>query len=385
VQEIALALVVLVGAALLLVSFDRLTAADPGFSARGVLTAGMSLSSPKYHSRASRAVFGDRLLARVAALPGVSAAALTYPLPLSGNEWSRSYAVEGQPEPQPGDQKIASYVVASPEYFVGLSIPLLHGRRFNTKDVAGAPKVVIVDAGLAARCWPGQDAVGKRLKLNGSPSASLPWLEVVGVMGKVRSAGIDSQPAPTIYAPYSQDAAADVSIVVRTSHQDGLADALRTEIAAVDPDQPIYDIRPLSSYLADGRSRNRLALLLLGCFAGAAVFLAAVGTYSVMARSVGERRREIGVRLALGAEPRQVVALIVKQSARLWLLGVGIGLALALAAVAPLSPMLYQTSARDPLVLGTVVVGLAAIAFLASYLPARSALGVEPASALRSL
>jgi putative ABC transport system permease protein len=384
VQEIALALVVLAGAALLLVSFRRLSTANPGFDTRGTLTAGMSLSSWKYASRKSRAGFGERLLAKLTALPGVTAAALTYPLPLSGNEWNRSYSCEGEPEPEPGQQWIGDYVVATSDYFSALAIPLRRGRSFTGRDVAGAPKVAVVDESLAARCWPGQQAIGRRLKLDGSPSARAPWIEVVGVVPSVHSAGVDSSPSPTIYVPYAQDPSPDLAVVLRSFHQEAAAGGLRTAITSVDPDQPIYDVRPLAAYLADGQSRSRLALLLLGCFAAAAVCLAGIGTYSVIARSVGERRQEIGVRMALGAEPGQVVALIVKQSARLWLLGIAIGLALALAAAAPLAPLLYRTSPRDPLVLAMVSVGLAASAFLASYLPARRALGVEPVTALKS-
>lgn len=383
VQQTALALAVLACAAVLVVSFLRLRRADLGFDPQGVMTAGLSFPTARYADSESRTRFARELVGRVQGLPGVSSAAVVHPLPLTGGGWRKSYAIEGQAEPVPGEHHVANFVVASPRYFDSLRITLRRGRRFEDRDGRAAPGVVVVDESLAALQWPDEDALGKRLKLNGSPSADLPWLTVVGVAGAVRSRGVESGPSPTIYAPFTQHYSPGLSVVARAARPEGLAAAtLRNEIAAIDPTQPVSDVRTLSSYVVEGRSQSRLALLLMVCFAGATVSLAAVGTYSVMAERMKERRREIGIRIALGARPEQVTWMMIGQSARLWVPGLVIGLPLALVAAAPLSPTLYRTDARDPLVLASVTFGLAMLALLASYLPLRRILRKEPTSML---
>jgi putative ABC transport system permease protein len=379
VGQVALALVLLVGASLLLRSFARLTHVDPGFTTDGVLAFQVSLPSPAYPGDTNRLAFFDALVERLSAAPSVRSASAVQTLPLRGN-YFLSVAIHGQPAPGPGEGASASYRAVTPGYFTTLGIPVLRGRSFSGRDSATAPKVAIVDEAFARRHYRDETAIGRRIDIgNGTKGA-----EIIGVVGSVSYAGLDAVPSPTMYMPLAQDVFSTMWILART---DGdpvqLAPAVRQTVRDIDPSLPAYSISPLADIVSDSVAQRRFSMLLLGLFALIALFLAAVGLYGVVAYSVGQRTQEIGVRMAIGAERGDVLRMVLGGGMKLALVGVALGIGVSLLATRTVASMLFEVTPFDPASYAATAALLLAIAALACYVPARRAMSVDPIAALR--
>ncbi len=384
--EVALSLVLLVSAGLLIRSFARLTATDPGFESARVAAISLPLPQNRYDGARVGELYGQ-LLERVRALPGVSAAGAAFPLPLTGKGASAGFVVEGRPAPDPEEGQHAGLVWATPGYFEALRIPVRAGRALERRDAPNAAPAVVVNEALARRYWPGEDAVGRRVKLADDPAdTTSPWLTVVGVVGDVRPAGLDVPPAPELYIPLSQNSWPFMALVVRTAAGDPLklVPAIRREVAALDPNLPLGRAQALETVVDRSVAQPRFRTLLLSVFAFLALLLAGIGIYGVVSFGVTQRLHEIGVRMALGATPGRVLRLVVRQGLAPVVLGLAVGLAGALAAARLLAGLLYQVGAWDPATFLLVPLALLAVATLAVWLPARRATRVDPGLALRA-
>jgi putative ABC transport system permease protein len=388
VTEVAVSLVLLVGAGLLVNSFVRLRGVDPGFKADNLLTMSVVLPRGRYPNQERRTAFYKDLIARVGALPGVRSAAVTSWLPLAASQGdSIGIIPEGHPAPLPGQGEPPSVVtrVVSPDYFRTMGIRLLQGREFEEgRDRVDSPVVVLVSEAFARRFWPGESAVGKRVN-PGDPNEPADWCEVVGVVRDVRQFELASEPKPQMYFTYAQ---ADIflprHLVVGTDTDPlAIAGAVRRTVWEVDAEQPVSDVSTMKDVLSESLSRERFSMLLLGLFAALALLLAAVGLYGVMSYTVAQRTREIGLRMALGAQRRDVLRLVVGQGLKLVAAGVVLGLVASLALTRLMASLLYGVSATDPATLVTISLVLVAVAALASYIPARRATRVDPLTALR--
>jgi putative ABC transport system permease protein len=383
VAEFALSLVLLTGAGLLLRSFVRLMEVDPGFRPEGVLTMRFSLPDTKYANPTQIRDFDRRLLERVSKLPGVEAAGMVSALPLTGGGSGTitvdSRAVSGVAASPEADRR-----PATPGYFQAMGIALVRGRYFDDRDSETAAPVAIIDETMANTYWPGDDAVGKRLRF-GDSSAKTPWMTIVGVVRHVRYRTLEAQSRVTLYWPQVQNPYSEMRLAIRTSLPDprAIAATVQREVLAIDPDQPIYSIRTMQELIADSVARRRLAMSLLAIFAAAALVLAAVGIYGVMSYTVSQRAHEMGIRMALGASRSSVLRLVLGQSLTLALFGVVLGMAGSLILANLISSMLFQVSPRDPITFALVAMVLAAAALLAGYLPARRATQVDPMISLR--
>ena len=381
VAEVALALTLLVGAGLLLKSFVRLQRVDPGFNSRGILTATIGLPRTGYPERRQITAFYGQLIERLKALPGVQAAGAVSDLPLGGGASDVSFVVQGRPLPPPGQRPAAWYNSVTTDYFRTMGVRLLRGREFGERDSEQAPRAVIISETMARRFFPDEDPIGKRLG-NGEDDN---WREIVGVVADVRHFGLDAEARPTMYFPDRQAPSRGMSLVVRAGGGDplALAGAVRGAVLALDPNLAVAGLGTLDALVSDSIATPRFVLLLIGAFAGVALLLAAVGIYGVMAYAVGERTHEIGVRMALGAQPGDVLRLVVGQGMTLVVAGVGLGLVGAFALTRLMATLLFQVSATDPLIFASVPAVLAGVALLACYLPARRATRVDPLVALR--
>jgi putative ABC transport system permease protein len=381
VTEVALSLVLLVGAALLLRSFARVVNVDPGFRADGVLAFRVSLPQVSYQGRERRSAFFDTLLSRLEAVPQVRAAGMTQTLPLRG-DYMLSFAIQGRPDPPPGSELSANYRIASPNYFAAMGIPLKRGRWFTPRDnVAKAPMVAVVDEAFVARHFPNEDPIGRGLDIGNGTDG---YFEIVGVVGDVRSDALDATPKPTMYVPFGQDGFGTMWIVASTGGDPTeLTSLARQTLRDIDPTLPAYSVAPLTSVVSDSVAERRFSMLLLAVFAGVALFLAAVGIYGVVAYGVTQRTQEIGVRMAMGAERRDVLALILGGGLKLALIGVAIGLAGALALSRLIETLLFNVRPFDPPSYAATALLLLAIAALACYMPARRAMRVDPIIAIR--
>jgi putative ABC transport system permease protein len=368
VSEIALSLVLLVGAGLLIKSFVRLQSVDPGFDTQNVLTMTAFLNGKKYPQDEQHPVFFDEVVERAQALPGVEHVGLVSNLPISGNFDRRPIYPEGQLVAEGEAQDTEEYMVNA-GYFGALRIPLREGRLFNAEDKADSPLVVIIGESTARRFWPNESPVGKRVKMG---SDNNPWLNIVGVVGDVRHYGLDKPANLQVYVPHRQRPSQQMTIVVRS-----------TVGADGGLDQPVYDIKPMEQYVAESIAEKRFSMLLVAIFAGVALVLAIVGIYGVMSYTVSQRTREIGLRMALGAQGRDILKLVVGQGLLLTLVGVATGLGLAFAVTRAMSSLLFGVSAADPLIFSAVAVLLTSVALFACYLPARRAARVDPMEALR--
>jgi len=391
VGEVAVALILLVGAGLLLRSFSRLRTVDPGFRPEGVLTAEIALPAKKFSDDERRIVFTRELLERLRAIPGVESADTVLPLPLSGYDYLRAYVVQGRPEPPPGQETTANVRLVTPGFFQTLGIRVLQGRVFTPQDGPASVPVILVNKTMADRTWPGESPLGRRLTLGGSgPRSEWIWNEVVGVVADIHHQTLDQEAGAEIYVPQLQNpVGGPLSILLKTSGEPGrLAGAVREAVRSIDADLPVERVRTLESLVAESLAGSRFQAVLLGIFAGAALFLAAIGVYGVISDAVTHRTHEIGIRMALGARRPDVVRLVVRQGMALVLAGVGLGLAVAVLLLWELSDRagvyLYRGRALDPVTLGTVPLVLLAVALVANWLPARRATRVEPSVALRS-
>ncbi|HYG79869.1 MAG TPA: ABC transporter permease, partial [Pyrinomonadaceae bacterium] len=380
VSEVALSLVLLIGAGLLVKSFFKLRNTDPGFDPSNTLTASLSLSPVRYDTDEKINDFYRLLAERVRALPGVESVGAVVPLPLSENNLSFSFTVVGQPPPPPGQGQSASARFVTPDYFRAQRIPLRAGRVFTEADRAGAPGVIVVNEAFARRYLPGVEPLGQRLRLGLKSIEG----EIVGVVGDIRGSSLARTPAPEYYVPESAVSFSDMTLVVRTaSDPASLAPALRQVVSEMDKDQPLYDVRTMEALTARSVARQRFSMTLVGVFAVLAMLLSAVGIFSVMSFLVAQRTHEIGIRMALGARPGDILSMVVRHGVGLTLVGVAVGLAAALALTRLMSGLLYEVSATDPVIYGGITALLAAVALLACYVPARRATKVDPLIALR--
>lgn len=399
VSETALAFVLLVGAGLLINSFLKLRAVDPGLQPQNVLTMNVNLPRQKYSQPEQVIAFHRQLLERVAAVPGVADVGTITALPYGGSTNGFGYTIDS---PVSGDQPVSIISQqASPGFFSTLGIPLVTGRAFNEQDIDGAMAVVIISDSMAKRYWPDQDALGRRIKW-GNKEFGSPWMTVVGVVGDVRMRGLDAPPKPTLYVPHLQfgepiktlagitlrdlmaDDARSIDLVVRSaSEASGLASAVRSAVWAVDPNQPVTRVKTMDQVLADTMAVQRFSTWLLASFSGIALALAAAGIFGVISYSVSRRTHEIGIRMALGANRRDVMKLVVGQGMVPALTGLGIGVAGAIALTRLMASLVFRVSVTDPVTFGVVASLLVVVAAAACFLPARRAAKVDPIEALR--
>jgi len=385
VAEAALAVVLVIGAGLMIESFWHLLETNPGFNPSHLLTLRIKLPNDakdsKYREPQKRALTFQQFLSNVQALPGVRSAALTEIIPLSQDDMDMGrFIVKEAPPAVPGEAPAADFRDVSPSYFATMGIPLLQGRTFTDHDNADGSRAAIVDVTLARRFFSNQDPVGKHMQF---AEVSRPW-EIVGVVGAVHDTGFDQQPRPTIYFPYLQTGDQTMSLVVRTdSKPAAILPSIKSAIQAVDKDQPVFNVKTMDVIISGVVSAQRLAFILLGIFAILALALAAVGVYGVTSYSVSQRTHEIGIRTALGARESDVLRLVVGHGLTLGAVGVGLGVAGALILTRFLASMLYGIRPTDPLIFLGVSLLVTAVAGVASYIPARRATKIDPMEALR--
>jgi putative ABC transport system permease protein len=386
VSQLAIAFMLLIGAGLLLRSFVRLYLVDPGFRADHVLTFLLEVPSHR-HPRAQRHVFVHELLQSARSLPGVKSASAIFGLPLSDDQGLfTSLEIEGRPVPPAQRPRVAFRIVES-EYFKALGIPLLQGRTFTTQDEEGGAPLAIVNETLARQMFHGEDPLGRRIRPNISfgDQDDAPMREIVGVTGDVKSVTIGGNAVPEVYAPQTpSDFIGEMTVVVRTgSDPNMLIPALRSLVSSKDKDLPLRDIRTMDEYVRASISTPRFEAMLLTVLAALAFVLTAVGLYGVVSYSVAQRTREIGIRIALGAQRASILAMVVREGVLLAAIGAGAGLVASFFVARVMRTLLYGIGATDPATFVTVPLLLMAVAFLASYLPARRAMLVDPMVVLR--
>ena len=381
ITQIALTFVLLVSAGLLVNSLIRLQRVDAGYGAARVTLAGISVPASRYPDRAAQTAFYTRLLEHLAARPEFDAVATGFPEPLRGENASGTFTVEGRPAAG-SDRPFAYIGSVSGRYFETMGIPLLEGRPFREADTADAPGVAIVSPALVRRHWPGETAVGKRLRFGDDPTD--PWITVVGVAGDVRHIGLDKPAPPVMYMPYTQFALPFTSIAVRSTRPEAaVTAALRSTLTDADPEVPLGDIETLGSVLHASMAEPRFRMIVFAGLGAVALVLAAVGLYGVISTTVVHQTREIGIRLALGASPGRIQRAVLGRALRLAAAGLTIGLAAALLAARGLGRFLYGVSATDPMTFAAMALVLIAVTIVASYAPARRVFRVDPVVALR--
>jgi len=387
VSEIALAMVLLAGAGLLLRSFERLSQVSPGFSADHILVANIVRSPSAYRDPHIRLGFFDRLFEQVSAIPGVRSVGGVSFLPVTGTGSALHFNIQGRPPRSPEEYTISGYRVVSAGYFKTLGVRLLAGRWLEDRDREQAPDVVLVNSSFVKTYFPNQSPLGQHIQVGAIPDSSVPWMEIVGVVGDVKQS-LATESSTEMYVPYRQ---ADrvlpvfaISLVVRTVGDPlAQAGAIRAIAHDLDPNQPITGIRTMEQNISQSVSEPRFRTILLAIFAAIALALAAVGIFGVMAYSVVQRTRELGVRISLGASRKVIFQLVLNRGLRLTLLGLAIGLAATFALTRYLSSLLFNVPSYDPLTLVCVTAGLLVVALIACYLPARRATLVDPIVALR--
>jgi putative ABC transport system permease protein len=388
VTEVALALTLLTGAGLLLKSFARLQGVDPGFEPTNLLTFNLSLPATRYANDTTQAAFFDQVLPAIARVPGVTGVGGTSVMPFGGSWSTGSFEIEGYtaPENQPGPW--GDIRVVSPRFFEAMRIPLLRGRYLTDDDRADSRPVAVIDQEFVRRYWPNDNPIGKRFTF-GPPdgvtdTTQNEWIEVVGVVGHTAHEGLDADPRLQLYLPYRQVTFPFMAVAVRTSGSpDRFVNLVRQAVHSVDPDQPMSAVSNMDELMSRSVGQRRLSMMLLSLFSGIALVLASIGIYGVMSYSVTQRARELGVRIALGADRGDVLRLVLRQGMGLALMGIGIGLAAALALTRLIESQLYGVAATDPATFALVAAVLAVTALLANLFPAVRAMRMDPAMVLR--
>ena len=380
--ELTLSVVVLIGAGLLIRSFVRLRSTDPGFQPSGVLTFRLLLGGSRNASPARRISFVRQVGERMAQLPGVRAVGGANWLPLTGLYGGTTFTVDGQPAPPTDQRPVGLIRSVTPSYFRAMGIPLVAGREFTDSDTAESPPVIVVNQMLARRFWPQGQPLGGHLVLLDVPNRPVP--EIVGVVGDVKSEGVENEDRPTIYGPYPQLPFVTIVLVLRTAGPPlSLASTVEREVHQLDPEQPVADVRSMESLVDQSIAGSRFNAVLLGVFAAIAFLLAAVGIYGVISYDVSERTHEIGLRMALGAQSRDIMRLVLGQGARLAAFGIAAGLSAAVALTRLMVTMLYGVQATDAYTFAAISVLLGTVALVACYVPARRAMALDPVTALR--
>lgn len=383
VSEVALSLMLLVGAGLLINSFWRLLRTDAGFDPRGVLALDIPLSRAKYTTPEQRSAAFEQLIGRMKTLPGVRDVSVTSNVPLTDFDVELSFQIEGRPPNKPGEEPTADYTVVGNDYFRTMNITSQRGRVFTNQDTEGAPEVMVVSDAFVKRYFPNEDAIGRRIVFDGPDKTAR---EIVGVVADIKRNGLDVAAEPELYVSQVQRPERRLNLVIRTEASDAsqLTQAARAEVKAFDPNQIIWRAQTLEDLLGTSVAPRRFNMLLLGIFASVALVLAAVGLYGVMSYSVSWRTHEIGIRMALGAKRADVLRLVIRQGMTMTLIGVAIGLVSAFALSRLIAGLLFGVSPKDPLTFAGVSIVLLAVALLACLLPARRATRVNPIVALRS-
>jgi predicted permease len=389
--QVAFAFMLLIGAGLLLASFQRVLGVNPGFDASHVLTGTVNPPGARYKGDDELRAFWNRLTERVRALPGVQAAGITSTIPLSGDSSDSVILAEGYVMAK-GESLISPFQASvSPGYFEAMNIPLKRGRYFTASDDEKAPNAVIVDERLAGRFWKGQDPIGRRMwkpdsaqELSVGPGPKTHWYVVVGVVGNIRLTGLtEKEPVGAYYFPFAQDVGRGMVLATRTAGDpSAIVGSIREQVRQIDPELPFFAVKPMAQRVDESLVNRRTPMLLATLFGGIALFLAAIGIYGVLAYQVAQRRKEIGIRMALGSDGARIFTLIVSEGLSLLALGIGVGLAGAFAIRRALATQLYGVQPMDPLVLALVTVVLGVVAFCACAVPARRAAHIDPLVAL---
>jgi putative ABC transport system permease protein len=383
IAEVSLSLVLLTGAGLLVRSMWNLLHVDLGFQMDNALTMRVNLQGGRYDDAKLR-IFYDELLQRVTALPGVRSAALAHSVPINGSNWDGVFLAADKPVPVRADQPESERLRVTPAYFETLGIRLLRGRLFTAADTAEAAPVVVINQTMAQRLWPNDNPLGKRIKFGFPESRDATWREIVGVVNDVKMNGPTSIAALQTYLPYAQMPGDGVSLIVRAERNAAaLAATVERTVHAIDKDLPVFGIRTMDQLLGNALAQRRLTLVLLASLAALALLLAAVGIHGVVSYSVRQRTLELGLRMAFGAQARDVLALILKQGLKLTLIGIGLGLLSAFALTRWMESLLFGVPATDALTFGVIAVTLLLVALLACWIPARQATKVDPMIALR--
>ena len=383
--QIGMAVMLIISAGLLIMSFWRLRQVDPGFQPDHVISLSLTLPQSKYNDNVRISGFYQQLIEQLSALPGVQSTSIGYDHPLETN-WTDAFAIEGRPQDQ--ERASASFNPVSPDYFKTLGGGIVEGRDFTAQDDQNHPGVTIVNEAFARRYFPNERAVGRRLRLSAPARAwgnqRFDWFEIVGIARNMKSSGLKAETEPGYYVPATQAPQSDMLVLVRAqSDPVALLPAIRRAVWAIDPNQPIADIKTMNQIAADNVGQSRLNMILMGGFGGLALILAAVGIYGLLSYAVTQRTQELGIRMALGAQVRDVLKLVLKQGMGLALVGEGIGLVAAFATTRVLRGLLFGVTPTDPVIFIAVFQLLALVAFIACYLPARRATKVDPLVALR--
>nr|MBA2503680.1 ABC transporter permease [Pyrinomonadaceae bacterium] len=385
ITEVALSLMLLIGAGLLLKSFVRLLDTDPGYDAARVLSVTLPISRSKYAEPEKQTAYFQSILQRVRTLPGVETAGATNLLPLGNRDTFNTFNIEGRPPAAPGARTAARDAVLTPDYFRAMNIPVRRGRDFTERDTSGSPPVIMVNEAFARKYFKGEDALGERIIIDDEGNNPLPPREIVGIVGNTHHSSLDAEELEEYYVPFLQIPDRQMELVVRSSSSDpaALAPAVRNAIKEADKDQLVWEMKTMEERVAQSVAPRKFNTVLLGAFATVALLLAVVGIYGVMAYSVAQRTHEIGIRMALGAQKSDVVKMIVGQGMMLALAGVGVGLLGAFAVTRVMANLLYGVSATDPLTFVVISLLLVAAGLLACFIPALRATRVDPITALR--
>jgi predicted permease len=382
-----MAVMLVIGAGLLIKSFWMLQRVDPGFESERVLSAGLTLTVSKYSEPEQVNNFHKQLLERISAIPGVKHATIAYDHPLASN-WTDSFEIEGRVLPPDGRSQSANFVPISPEYFDTVGLKLVTGRRFTPQDDQDHPGAVIVNESFVKQYFPNENALGQRMRL-GPPARiwdgkKLTSFEIVGIVRDVKIAGLEAPSEPAYYIPASQAPLEDMTILVRTTTDPlSIVGALRQAVWSIDPNQPISNVTTLETIVDDSIAQRRLNMLLMGLFGGLAMLLSGVGIYGLLSQAVTQRTQEMGIRMALGAQVSDVLKLVLKQGMTLALAGIGIGLVAAFLLTRLMRSLLFGVTPNDAMTFIVVAGVLTIVALLACYIPARRATKVDPLVALR--